>query len=81
MRRILLGISYISVWILASLGLAGIVNLGLIQSGAYINGDPAEIIVFALAGLLGLGGAASLFGEAFDKKISDDQSDVNKEEA
>ncbi len=67
MRKIFIGISYGISWIIASLGLGAIINLGLIQSGTYENGDSAEIIVFSLVGLLAMGGAYSLYGEVFSK--------------
>ena len=68
MRKVFIGITYISSWILGSLALASLINLGLIQSGVFSKGDSAETIVFALSGLLALGGASSLYKEAFPKE-------------
>ncbi len=75
MKKILIRIIYISSWIITSLGLGQIINVGLIHSGSYPKGDSAETIVFALSGLLGLAGATSLYGEVFSKTA--DESNQN----
>ncbi|WP_320674951.1 hypothetical protein [Prochlorococcus sp. MIT 1341] len=74
MKKIFFGISYATAWIIASLGLGMIINIGLIRSGAYVSGDSAETIVFCLVGLLALGGAYSLYGEVFSKESLEEDS-------
>ncbi len=68
MKRFLLISGYILSWILGWIALAYFLNIGLIKSGSYQQGDTAELAVFGISGLIIFAGAISLSSEALNNK-------------
>ncbi len=72
MRRILKGIGYVSIWVLVWGTFGSIIDAGLLQVGAYLEGGAEQATTFIVAAVISVAGAFSFYKEVLGNNDSKD---------